>query len=686
MTKTPTLFKKPIPKAKFEKNYLRYIEQPADKEFLRSSFTLNDSGLYTLKEVSKEDAARLKTLAKAIVSNRAWSIKVVPLAACAITAAGAIFFFTIIMNPLLERALESALENIFEARSDVNSFKLNLLRFRISIGAIIVANKEKPMQNLFEINRIEFRLLPQAVLRGKIYIEEMRADGISFDTPRKTSGALARFASGSEAKQKKAAKADAPPLIDVSKFDPAALLDRERDKMQSFKLYDDAISLYTTTEETWKSRIDSAKTRTAELNDAAKPFLNLNLNSIDVRNPESIKQLLKLVDDAKNAQKTVQTAVNDANSILTGVQSDIQSALTLKKNAETAVKDDINRLKSYIDLKGGGYHQILDPILEEILSATAQQYISYGRTALNALEKLKAYQALLPKKTEKPKEAAFRGRDVAFPTPNYPFFYLGTLATDITIEGWKGSFDLRSVSSEPELVNKPVSLALKLKEVSGPQIWASFDGTAELRSSKQELFSAQVQAGNFPVSVKNELGSIGIEGFSAQAAFDVSAAGNRDNTWNANIKTKLTNPELSGIEGIVAGAIKEAVTEAGMVDIGARFEHTNAKDNFNLETNIGELIMSALKKTATAYINKALAALETEMRSRLAPYLEKMNIKQGELDSLSAAARGDKAALDKLSGVLNEKINEMERKARGAAEEKAANAVNNAMKGLFGGR
>lgn len=680
--KIPSLFKKPLPAAQFEKRITRYIEQPADQEFLRSCFTLKTeggAGFYVLKkEIDAKGAARLAALAKAIKANRVWPVKALPLAVCAIAVTGAVFFFTVLMNPLLERALESGLESAFEARADVDRFRLNLLRFRVSIAAVTVANKEHPMENLFELSRVEFRLLPQAVLRGKIYIEEIRADGLKFGTPRKTSGALARFAADSAAAQKKAAKASEPPLVNLADFDAKALLDRERDKMRSFAAYDEAISLYTTTEAQWKERVDSARTRTAELQNAAKPFMELNLNNMDIRNPETLQRLLKLIDDAKKAREAVQNATNEASSIVDGVNTSVKSALDLKKSAENAVKDDLARLKSYIDVGNGGYHQILDPILEEVLSTQAQNYLDYGKTALSALNKIKSLQAALPKKEKKPREAAFKGRDVPFPTPRYPFFYLGILATDVTVEGWKNSFDLRNVSSEPELIDAPVTLALRLNEEGGARRTARFDGTAELRSSKPELFDARVEAENFPVRLDAGIEPLGLSGFSGSAAVTVNAAGAKTGDWNTRAGISVHEPRIDRAEGIVAGAIDEAVREAGIVTIAARFEHSGGSNAVDLETNIGELIMNALKKTAQAYIGKAVALLEAELKTRLTPYLEKVNLGQAEFDALARAARGDKSALDSLSRTLNDKIAGMEQKAKSAAEGKANAAVDSA--------
>lgn len=689
MIKIPALFKKPLPVRRFEK-LLRLIEQPADNAYLRSVFERRPpSGrgkedLFVIKQnLDKEDEKKLKHLAKAIKSNSALPVKFLPVAASAAVIIGGTFFFTVLMNPLLEKALEAGLENIFEARSDVTAFRLNLLRFRISIASVTVANKESPMTNLFEMDRIEFRLLPQAVLRGKIYIEEMRADGMRFGTARETSGALARFPQGEDAP----AKPSAPPLVDLGNFDASALLERELDKMRSITVYNEAIAFYEAADAQWRERTESAERRYAELNAAAKPFMDLNLASIDVRNPANLQNLVQLVKDAKTAYDSVNNAVNEVNSIVDGIGADVSSALALKKAAENAVFEDINRLKSYIDIGGGGYHQVLDPILQEILSATAQEYVRYGKIALNALEKVKELQAKLPKTDKKEKKPEFKGRDVAFPTRSYPFFYIGILASDWTARSWQTSFDLRNVSSEPDLIDAPVSLALHLRGQEGDKIEADFDGIAEFRSGQNRLFDAKFRGAGFPVAMNAGLEKMGAGGFEGRAEMTVNAGGMRDGSWNMGAAISVTEPRLVSPEGIVATAVDEAVRETGLVKLGADYIHAaDAEDNFKLDTNLGALIAASLKKTAAAYVDKALARAEEELRSRLAPSVNKLKLESGEVDALFALARGDKSKLTVLRGSLDERIKAMEAKVKSAAEDKAKEAAGNAIKGALGGK
>ncbi|MDR2478460.1 MAG: hypothetical protein LBD48_04010, partial [Treponema sp.] len=138
--KAPGALRKPLKKKTFERRFAKYIEHPGDRKFFVSCFTEKDE-IFTINEgLGKEDVKKLKGLLKAIKQNRKGAVKLVPLVFAAIVITALVVFFTVFANPLLERVLEKGLEAVFEARSDVDNFRLSLIRFRIAIGGITVAN------------------------------------------------------------------------------------------------------------------------------------------------------------------------------------------------------------------------------------------------------------------------------------------------------------------------------------------------------------------------------------------------------------------------------------------------------------------------------------------------------------------------------------------------------------------
>ncbi|MDR1506510.1 MAG: hypothetical protein LBI67_05345 [Treponema sp.] len=680
--KIPGMFRKPWPEKRFTKKLLKFIEQPDDRDFLVSVFDLNE-GVYTLKETfakpqdtsgvaaataaaaekaQDRDVRRLITLAKAIKKNRQGVVKVLPLAAFAVLAAGLVVFFSIFMNPVLEGLLERGLENVFEAKCDVDQFRLGLVRFRVSIGSVTVASRDEPMKNLFQTGRLEIRLRPQAVLRGKIYIEEIRADSLRFGTPRAVSGALPQYAAKIAARRE---KPPAPPLVDLANFDAMGLLDREYDKLASPKTFQAAMSSYNEARARWENQYTRANTSVEELRASIQPLLNTNISNL--RTAEEIAALVSNINAMVNS---VENARNEVNTIVEGVRTDLDTARNLERSAREALQGDIDHLKSYLDLGSGSALKALEPSIREILSDEVENYIAYGQRALEAFNKIKAMQARLPKSEPKPKKQVFKGRNVAFPTRQYPVFYLGEMASDFTLGSWNWGFDLQNVSSDPDLSGGPVELKLSLTEQGSHGRTAGFEGSADFRTNAARYFSARLAGNNFPLDIRGNLSAAGIGGFSGGAGFSVNLSGGRNGAVSGGAGIDITEPRLIDPKGTAAEVIAEVLTDRNEVNLAVQYERNAAgDDSFSLTTNIGELIAAALRRAAERYLRQAEAAIERALREKLSEYLDEKWVSREDLDSIFAAVRGDQAAVERLKTSLDEKKNEAERKLRGAAEE-----------------
>jgi len=663
--KTPGKFKKPVKIKTFEKKYVKYIEHPQDKDFFISCFEKQED-VYRIRDtLNKDDVKKLKNILKVIKANHKGAVNFVPLAFAAVIVAAIVVFFTIFANPLLERALENVLENIFEARSDVDSFRLSLLRFRISIESITVANRDSPMTNLFHMGRTEIRLKPQAILRGKIYIEEIRADTIRFGTERTVSGALP----GKPPKEKQERqKSEAPPLIDLKNFDATALLNQEYDKLKTPKLYDDAINAYNETAAKWKNQIESTKGKVEELRTASAPLLSLNASSI--RDVETIRSIIQ---DINTMIAAVQTTADEAGNIVNGIEAEINNAHQLEQNARNALTDDINRLKSLVDLGSGSAFAALEPFIMDMLSDTAQEYLNYGLRALEVLEKLKAMSDTLPK-NEKPKKepkVVFKGRDVNFPVVNYPKFFLGILASDFTLNTWNWAFDMRDISSNPDLTGRPVTLSLGLTEDGGAlDRQVGFKGSADFRTNPRERFSASVNGKGFPLSLGNRMDNLGISGFSGETAFSVSLAGQTSGAFSSGSDVNVYSPMLIDPRGTLAEAADTAIREAGNVNLGILYNHhIDRNDEFKITSNIAELLSQAVRRIAETYAKKAMDEIESALRQRIDEYIDGRFASKEEVDLLFKTARGDKEAADLLKNSLTNKKNEFEQRLRAAADE-----------------
>ncbi|MCL2832572.1 MAG: TIGR03545 family protein [Treponema sp.] len=670
--KAPGFFKKSIKKDELQNDYLRYLEHESDQSFLNTVYAEQDGAFVLRAELEKDEVKHLKKLAKVIKKNKKGAFNFLPIVVVAILIAGIVFFFTVLLNPLLQKAMETGLEAAFEAKVDTVNFRADLFNFSISMDGLAIADRDSPMQNLIQFSRIAVHLKPAAVLRGKIYIEELRADSIRFATARTVSGALP---DKPPKVKKEKSKTEFPPLVDLQNFDAMALLNREYDKLQTPKLYDAAIKAYNDSAAKWNAQFDTAKNRYTDLENRAKPLLALNINDYQINDVKTLEQTITriqgVINDINSLVNSVQDAGNEINGMVTGVQQDLQTAAGLQENARKAFNGDLDYLKSYLDLSSGPAAGILDSVIGDILTDTAQTYLGYGERALEILQKVKEIQAKLPKsdKPVKVKNEKFRGRNVAFPLTQYPQFYLGVLAADVfTPNNWHWNFDLRGVSSDPDISGTPVNLVLSMDEGSNGRK-ASFNGMADFRTGIVKIFDTALTGSGFPVSLGSQLSAAGIGGYTGNMSFTANLAGDSASSFAGGGSLSLAQSKLTDPGNTFAQAVGTAIEGVPSLDVGVRFDHSQTGDSFDVNTNIGDLVMQALKDIANQYINKAAAEIEKMLRDRISSYVDQSLISSEELDAIFAAARGDKAAVDKLMGSLDARKNEFEQKLKQAADE-----------------
>ncbi|MCL2196679.1 MAG: hypothetical protein FWB77_03600 [Treponema sp.] len=683
--KPPMVFRKPLKKTTFEKRFLKYIEHPQDNSFLKNCFEKKDDFYFIRGDLSKADVKKIKNLLKIIRMNRKGAVKIIPMIFAAAIVGAIAVFFVIFANPLLEKAVEIALESIFEAKSEVDNFRLSLSKFEISISGLTIANRDSPMTNLIQMSKTGIKLKPQAVLRGKIFIEWVKADTIRFGTERKTSGAI----EGKPKKEKKAKeKSDAPPLIDLKNFNANDLLAQEFDKLNTPKLYDEAINAYNETSEKWKGNVENATARVSELQSVSQPLLNINVSTL--RDVETIRKTIQDVTAATNA---VQAATNDVKTIVNGLETDVNTAISLEQNARSSLENDINHLKSYIDLGSGAAFSAVEPFIRDMLSNTAEQYLDYGLMALDALEKLKAQSASKPKesKPKKEKKITFKGRTVHYPTAAYPSFYLGKIASDFTLDSWNWMFDLGNISSDPDLTyrqtnNSSVYLNLGLSEDGGVlNRNVAFKGTADFRTDPQERFSANMTGNGFPVSLADDLKSIGVNGFNGNADMAINLKGRPDGSFSAGGDVKIMQPRVVDPQGTIAQAIDTAVREAGTVNLGIQYAHnTGRNDDFNLTTNIADLFGRALRSFVDSYAKKAMDDIENMMRQKIDEYIGDRFDSKESVDLLLKTVKGDSSAMDQMKSALDAKKNEFEQRLNNMASEAANQATQQAEQTIRG--
>ena len=194
--KLPKIYKKQYTEKAFEKKLLKHLYIETDKDLVKELFqTSTDKKGRTVmvvpkdKQIAKKDFARYKVLAKQIAEQKG-GIKIVPLLAVIILVVAIGIVVTLFKNIVLEKAITSSMQKIFNAKTEIGLVDLQIFDASLEIKDLQQANKDSPMKNLFQIDEIKLDFNLTELLRGKLYAEKMIVSGVALDTERKTSGEL----------------------------------------------------------------------------------------------------------------------------------------------------------------------------------------------------------------------------------------------------------------------------------------------------------------------------------------------------------------------------------------------------------------------------------------------------------------------------------------------------------------
>ncbi|HEX6884488.1 MAG TPA: hypothetical protein VF530_14020 [Planctomycetota bacterium] len=112
----------------------------------------------------------------------------VPMSLVSIALVGVVFVFR---DAILRRAVADGLEVAFGARATVGK-TVSTLAPSLALTGVSVANKDRPMRNLFEFDELEAGVDALQLLSGRVHVDALVLEGLRFNGERTESGALER--------------------------------------------------------------------------------------------------------------------------------------------------------------------------------------------------------------------------------------------------------------------------------------------------------------------------------------------------------------------------------------------------------------------------------------------------------------------------------------------------------------
>ncbi|HEY8278479.1 MAG TPA: TIGR03545 family protein [Bdellovibrionota bacterium] len=546
----------------------------------------------------------------------------------------AYFFF--FFDGYLRRGIEFAATRVHGAEVDVARVHTSFLKATFQLTGLEVTDKEKPERNLFQVGEIRFAALWDALLRGKVAIEEASVLDVQAYTPRKspgyvlpppppsTPGLLAKAQEQILAQTR--AHFNQNFLGDIADVaagtDPKAKLKEIQGNLKTEARAKELEKELEAKQAEWKKRA-------AELPKAADiQALESKIKALDLsgKNPlELANNLKKAKDIVAEAQGKVKQ-VEVAQSQLTGdIQKYNNSIADLQRFAQQDVADLQKQLQiPSLDPKEFSRQLFMAQVEKRL--GSVRKYIEIARKympAKGATTKEKSEELLPP--------ARGVGRTYHFPiTKGYPLFWLkqAKVSSEISQSEWAGKVwgGLSDLTSSPSQLGRPTKLHIAgdfpKQNIHGLDLQAVIDHTGE---QAKETIKASVAA--FPVTDQKFSDSADVKLGVKRATAATSMNGSLVNqSMNLDLSGRLEKPEFEFdakspiVKEVLGAALK------GLPAVTMRAVVTGSWDKFDIwiDSNLGSELSKGFQKQLQAKLGDAQAKLSSLVNDKIGPSKKKL--------------------------------------------------------------
>lgn len=700
------LFTRKFGEAQFQRKILKHIFIPNDKTFVEKHFVKEQdkkSGkaimvLSKQATLSRSEILKLNRIARDIQKQQHERINFIPLVAACVAVLLVLMFAYLFRNIISRKIVVSASEAAFGAKCDIKFIDFNLFDTHFQIKEYAVANQNAPMKNLFEIKNIDIKFNLLELSRGKFVCENIAVDGISWNTDRKTSGALPKKV---KSQKDESSILNNNPVMQMinseleqikngvslsngfealrEQTDPKLILQREMNAFQSPKIKDEIIDFVPTFVDSWKVQASQTESNVRSLVSKGQDISEIDFQNMS--SPEEIQNFIVKITEMIAVSKKNIEVVQDLSS---KIQDDVKKIETLGKNIETYVSADINHVKKVAaqikDIKAKGASGFVSDLFRVFYLETLGSYyprlmelIAMANQAQKSPKKENA-QTLADKSKAMER---LQGRNFLFSDHSAPTLLFKNVQlsghspdNDFTLAG-----DVQNITNDVDTWNKPITLSLSSTQ---KQFKETVQGTVDLRSATKSLVDV---AGNFSgLDLDLDAKITGLPklagAFETSAEIEIGKNNDVRITTSGVVKNaKLTIEKFE--PEILSRIYDEVLARINTVDVTTAFFKPNDSNlKLNILSTVDEQIFASIQKQLLVELARVRELVIAEgqkyleqVKSECLPYLENAD----EVISLVKLAVTDSTAFEK---VLQTKLKEAEVRLTQLATNKLNDAAN----------
>jgi len=587
-------------------------------------------------------------------------------------------YFTLFFDMHLRRGLEYGATLANGAEVNIGKLDTSLWNASVVVGDIEMTDPGQPARNRVHIGAINFRMLWDALLRGKVVIDEASITDVQIDMPRSSPGRvlpvkkngdgegfgdkvlarvkeefsgnvlgdLAAIASGADPKEQLATMG-----ADIKSSAKIAAMQKSLDERN----------------QQWQSRM-AALPKGEEFSALQHRLANVKLDKLqDVTQIQASLQELDSIRTDFNAKSKV---VHETG---TALSADLAGSSASFAELDKIVKEDVRSLQARMHLPS--------------LDARTLSRALFGLDVLGRMQQARGYmdqaRSHIPSKSEQkdaiPVHERQKGHDYAFVhTNSYPRFWLRKALISSRLQGGTSglSGEILDLATDQSLVGRPMVATVKgdfpEQGISGIK--------AELvinHLSSVPVERLVMEVGRYAAAGRSLVSSPSVElGFSraeGSAKFIAQLRGDNVDVRMTDRFTQLTF-ETRAQSDVVREMINASVAGLDAVNLDAHVSGIWSDLDWQLSTNLADALERGMRRYLQDKMDEARARIETQVNGKIDEQRKHLYARQGEIESaLKSGLAERQAQIDKLRAGLDaarNKLDERKKALLGAQQQK----------------
>lgn len=568
------------------------------------------------------------------------------------------------------------------AEVNIADIKTSFWDLSLHIAKVQVTNAELPSQNLVEFDTLNFKMTMDAILRGKVLIEDASLLGLRLSSMRSKPGKVLPVKpkdadSGEPSPMMKAVLkqrdqwvkkeletsilGDVVELLQSEDFKQA--LDTAMKDLKSEEQINKLLQEWPEKRKNWESKVAGLK-KQDNLNKLYQEAKAIKPSKEPKEIAEQIKQVREIRKKAKSEYETYKSQYVE-------LTQDVSSFKNQVSSIPDVVKQDIEAIKQKMKVPALDAKKSGQEIFQRLIYQYIGPYIPY-------LEKARPYwESSKNAKAERPKpEARGLGVNVLFPiTKGYPTFWLKKMALSSDTKNSVNAGnayalhgELRNVTTHPKVVDKPVELALK-----GDLITQEILGIKSLISvDLRDVFKAQaaVDVASLPVKefamAKSSKLQLSLD--NAKAKLNLAmlfAAGEID--FKTRIDLAQNKWSVVTQKEKVTDSVKNILNGLSNFYVLASLNGPWNKADLDIDSDFMDRFLAGIKVEVEKKVNEIKNKVELQIKEKIS---SKQNELMGKLSSDQKDILGPLLAMDGSQEGLIKGFDQVEKELENKAKEK----------------